>query len=136
MVFSPTNEPGTGKRRKEKMSSAKKSILALGSLAAHVVAQSVSVPPVLNGTATVVPQSSVWTYWNTTVSTVTVVDELTTVCVEKTTLTFNECEYPVTKGETLVVTNCPCTLTTVSFVCHLNPPSPPSFFFFLSFSKS
>ncbi|KAK7755555.1 hypothetical protein SLS62_002489 [Diatrype stigma] len=109
------------------MSGNKKSLLALGALAAAraAVAQSVTVPPVTNGTTTaVVPQSSVWTYWNTTVSTVTVVDELTTVCVEKTTLTFNDCEYPVTEGETLVVTNCPCTLTTAvpTITSSLCPP--------------
>ena len=65
--------------------------------------------PAANGTA-----PPVYTYWNTTVTTAIVVAELTTVCAEPTTLTFNDCEYPVTAGETLVVTNCPCTLTTVS----------------------
>ncbi|KAI1243840.1 hypothetical protein MGN70_013706 [Eutypa lata] len=107
-----------------------KNILTLGTAAAFaaraVLAQSVTMMPI-NGTttaATVVPMSSVWTYWNTTVSTVVVVEELTTVCPEETTYTFNDCEYPVTKGETLVVTNCPCTLTTAvpTMTSSLCPP--------------
>ena len=72
--------------------------------------------PAANGTA-----PPVYTYWNTTVTTAIVVAELTTVCPEPTTLTFNDCEYPVTAGETLVVTNCPCTVTTVSSRCGDGP---------------
>lgn len=62
--------------------------------------------PLTNGT------HPVWSYFNVTVTSVVVVQELTTLCEEATTLTFNDCEYPATKGEVVVVTNCPCTVTT------------------------
>ncbi|KAI8628171.1 hypothetical protein F5Y19DRAFT_476577 [Xylariaceae sp. FL1651] len=54
----------------------------------------------------------VWAYFNTTVISTTVVEAFTTLCPEATTLTFNDCEYPATAGEIVVVTNCPCTVTT------------------------
>ncbi|KAI1367629.1 hypothetical protein F5Y08DRAFT_49839 [Xylaria arbuscula] len=60
----------------------------------------------MNGTA------PVWAYFNTTVTSVVVLQQFTTVCKEATTLTFNDCEYPATKGQEIVVTNCPCTVTT------------------------
>ncbi|TGJ85827.1 hypothetical protein E0Z10_g2963 [Xylaria hypoxylon] len=56
--------------------------------------------------------ASVWSYFNVTVTSVVVVQELTTLCKAATTLTFNGCEYPATKGQVVVVTNCPCTVTT------------------------
>ncbi|KAK8028239.1 hypothetical protein PG991_005295 [Apiospora marii] len=57
--------------------------------------------------------SASWVYYNTTVVTTAVVAQLTTVCQgPATTLTFNGCAYPVTQGQTLTVTNCPCTITT------------------------
>ncbi|KAI1168408.1 hypothetical protein F5B18DRAFT_278882 [Nemania serpens] len=52
-----------------------------------------------------------WAYFNATVTAVVVVQELTTKCDRATTLTFNDCEYPATKGEVITVTNCPCTVT-------------------------
>ncbi|KAK8051889.1 clock-controlled protein 6 [Apiospora rasikravindrae] len=55
---------------------------------------------------------SSWVYYNTTVTATTVVKELTTVCAEPTTtFTFNGCVYPATQGQTVTVTNCPCTIT-------------------------
>ncbi|KAI0508776.1 hypothetical protein F5B22DRAFT_383546 [Xylaria bambusicola] len=71
-----------------------------------------------NGTA------PVWNYFNTTVTTVVVVQQFTTVCKEATTLTFNGCEYPATKGQHIVVTNCPCTVTTTvpTMTSSLCPP--------------
>lgn len=60
--------------------------------------------------------SPVWQYYNTTVPTTVVVQQLTTVCPEATTLTYNKIPYTVTKGETLTVTDCPCTVTKVSRV--------------------
>lgn len=66
--------------------------------------------PLTNGT------HPVWSYFNVTVTSVVVVQELTTLCEEATTLTFNDCEYPATKGEVVVVTNCPCTVTTVGYL--------------------
>ena len=103
-----------------------KSILALGALFGVATAQNATnitttAVPVINGT--VIAATSTWSTWNTTVTTAIVVAELTTVCPEPTTLTFNDCEYPVTAGETLVVTNCPCTVTTVSLRCG-DAPSP------------
>lgn len=101
-----------------------KSILALGALFGVATAQNATnitttAVPVINGT--VIAATSTWSTWNTTVTTAIVVAELTTVCPEPTTLTFNDCEYPVTAGETLVVTNCPCTVTTVSSRCGDGP---------------
>ncbi|KAI8953603.1 hypothetical protein F4801DRAFT_576219 [Xylaria longipes] len=54
----------------------------------------------------------VWSFFNVTVTSVVVVQELTTLCKEATTLTFNDCTYPATAGQVVVVTNCPCTVTT------------------------
>ncbi|KAI0097382.1 hypothetical protein GGR51DRAFT_566591 [Nemania sp. FL0031] len=78
----------------------------------------------------------VWAYYNVTVTSVVVVQELTTLCQEATTLTYNGCEYPATKGQLVTVTNCPCTVTTTiptltSSKCPpgvtptLLPPGPP-----------
>ncbi|KAI1740790.1 hypothetical protein F4680DRAFT_86268 [Xylaria scruposa] len=74
----------------------------------------------LNGSIT----TPVWTYFNVTVTSVTVVNEYTTLCKEATTLTFNDCEYPATAGEVIVVTNCPCTVTTAvpTWTSSLCPP--------------
>lgn len=71
------------------------------------------------------PASSVWTYYNTTVVATTVVNQLITVCPTATTYTFNGCVYPVTQGQTLTVTNCPCTITTVC--CLTNSAHPHRF---------
>ncbi|KAI0549300.1 hypothetical protein F4679DRAFT_595928 [Xylaria curta] len=73
----------------------------------------------LNGSTT-----AVWTYFNVTVTSITVVEEYTTLCQEATTLTFNDCEYPATAGEVIVVTNCPCTVTTAvpTWTSSLCPP--------------
>ncbi|KAK7997275.1 hypothetical protein PG989_005315 [Apiospora arundinis] len=53
---------------------------------------------------------------------------LITVCPTATTYTFNGCVYPVTQGQTLTVTNCPCTITTnkptlTSSLCPLAAPT-------------
>ncbi|KAI1352001.1 hypothetical protein F5Y01DRAFT_103008 [Xylaria sp. FL0043] len=73
---------------------------------------------------------AVWSYFNTTVTSVVVVDQLTTVCKAATTLTFNDCKYTATAGQTLVVTNCPCTVTTTlpTMTSSLCPPgvTPPA----------
>ncbi|KAI1420967.1 hypothetical protein F5Y12DRAFT_718986 [Xylaria sp. FL1777] len=67
---------------------------------------------------------SVWSYFNTTVTSVVVVQQLTTVCKEATTLTFNDCKYTATAGQVVVVTNCPCTVTTTipTLTSSLCPP--------------
>ncbi|KAI0458623.1 hypothetical protein F5B21DRAFT_399916 [Xylaria acuta] len=66
----------------------------------------------------------VWSYFNVTVTSVVVVRELTTLCKEATTLTFNDRKYPATAGEVIVVTNCPCTVTTAvpTLTSSLCPP--------------
>ncbi|KAI0432763.1 hypothetical protein F5Y09DRAFT_300861 [Xylaria sp. FL1042] len=73
---------------------------------------------------------AVWSYFNTTVTSVVVVEQLTTVCKTATTLTFNDCKYTATAGQTLVVTNCPCTVTTTvpTLTSSLCPPgvTPPA----------
>ncbi|KAI1749995.1 hypothetical protein F4782DRAFT_264428 [Xylaria castorea] len=68
--------------------------------------------------------TAVWSYFNVTVTSVTVVEEFTTLCKEATTLTFNDCAYPATAGEVIVVTNCPCTVTTAlpTWTSSLCPP--------------
>lgn len=43
-----------------------------------------------------------WSYFNTTVTTVQVVAVVSTVCAAPTTYTFNDCEYSVTAGQTLI----------------------------------
>ncbi|KAI0159096.1 hypothetical protein BJ166DRAFT_322534 [Pestalotiopsis sp. NC0098] len=53
-----------------------------------------------------------WSWFNTTVTSTVVVAELVTFCPAATTLSFNGVEYTATDGETVTVTNCPCTLTT------------------------
>ncbi|KAI2620046.1 hypothetical protein GGR54DRAFT_639813 [Hypoxylon sp. NC1633] len=58
----------------------------------------------------------VWQYYNATVPTTVVVPQYTTVCPEKTVLTYNGVHYSATKGETVTVTNCPCTITTAVHV--------------------
>ncbi|KAI1177922.1 regulator of G protein signaling domain-containing protein [Nemania sp. FL0916] len=55
---------------------------------------------------------TVWQYYSTDVTSVTVVNQFTTMVAEATTLTYNDCEYPATKGEVVTVTDCPCTITT------------------------
>ncbi|KAI0905665.1 hypothetical protein F4824DRAFT_94461 [Ustulina deusta] len=118
-------------------------ILAVaGLLAAGVTAQSSS--PVTTSSAahtatssvtTVAPSSittargnnathSAWSYFNTTVTSVVVVQQLTTLCKEATTLTFNDCKYTATAGQLVVVTNCPCTVTTTvpTLTSSLCPP--------------
>ncbi|KAI2626203.1 hypothetical protein GGS21DRAFT_546208 [Xylaria nigripes] len=66
-----------------------------------------------------------WSYYATTVTTVVVVQSLTTKCEQATTLTFNDCEYPATAGQVVVVTNCPCTVTTTiaTMTSSLNAPT-------------
>ncbi|KAI1650603.1 uncharacterized protein F4817DRAFT_236899 [Daldinia loculata] len=68
--------------------------------------------------------SSVWQYYNTTVPTTVVVPQFTTVCPEATTLSYNGVQYTVTKGETVTVTNCPCTISTAvhTLTSSLCPP--------------
>ncbi|KAI0847556.1 hypothetical protein F5Y00DRAFT_116023 [Daldinia vernicosa] len=68
--------------------------------------------------------SSVWQYYNTTVPTTVVVPQFTTVCPEATTLSYNGVQYTVTKGETVTVTDCPCTVPTVvhTLTSSLCPP--------------
>ncbi|KAI1825940.1 hypothetical protein F4861DRAFT_144023 [Xylaria intraflava] len=56
--------------------------------------------------------TALWSYFNTTVTSVMVVQTLTTMCSEATTLTFNGHPYTATAGQLVVVTNCPCTVTT------------------------
>ncbi|KAK9770204.1 hypothetical protein AB5N19_11015 [Seiridium cardinale] len=76
-------------------------------------APSVTVDPaVIN--STVDPSSSAvsYIYYNTTFTSTVVVSELVTVCGAPTTYKFNGAEYPATEGETITITNCPCTLTT------------------------
>ncbi|KAH8161690.1 hypothetical protein CIB48_g6571 [Xylaria polymorpha] len=109
----------------------KKNILAVvGLLAAGVMGESSAPFPITTSTAVDDPTSTtaamghihgngtmatpVWSYFNVTVTSVVVVQELTTVCKEATTLTFNGCEYPATAGQVVVVTNCPCTVTKAS----------------------
>ncbi|KAI1433137.1 hypothetical protein GGR50DRAFT_696346 [Xylaria sp. CBS 124048] len=80
------------------------------------------VPGVMNNNRT----GSTWSYFNTTVTTVVVVETLTTKCPEATTLTFNHHEYTATAGEVVVVTDCPCTVTTTvpKMTSSLCPPAP------------
>ncbi|KAI8964355.1 hypothetical protein F5Y11DRAFT_93988 [Daldinia sp. FL1419] len=68
--------------------------------------------------------TSVWQYYNTTVPTTVVVPQFTTVCPEATTLSYNHVQYTVTKGQTLTVTDCPCTITTAvhTLTSSLCPP--------------
>ncbi|KAF3061249.1 hypothetical protein GL218_04202 [Daldinia childiae] len=68
--------------------------------------------------------SSVWQYYNTTVPTTVVVPQFTTVCPEATTLSYNGVQYTVTKGETVTVTDCPCTISTAvhTLTSSLCPP--------------
>ncbi|KAL2067600.1 hypothetical protein VTL71DRAFT_2025 [Oculimacula yallundae] len=40
-----------------------------------------------------------------------VVNQYTTYCPEATTVVYNQKTYTATKGETLTITNCPCTIT-------------------------
>ncbi|KAI0595074.1 hypothetical protein F4775DRAFT_595699 [Biscogniauxia sp. FL1348] len=104
-----------------------------------VVAQSASVPPTSSSVAmmTGAPVGPAgngtgmarFAYFNTTMTTTLVVDALTTLCAEVTTLTFNDCEYPATAGEIVTVTNCPCTITTAqqiltSSLCETPTPLP------------
>ncbi|KAI0899863.1 hypothetical protein F4806DRAFT_492857 [Annulohypoxylon nitens] len=68
--------------------------------------------------------TSVWQYYNTTVPTTVVVPVLTTVCSEATTLTYSGVHYTATKGQTVTVTDCPCTMTTMvpTMTSSLCPP--------------
>ncbi|KAI1806639.1 hypothetical protein F4811DRAFT_509838 [Daldinia bambusicola] len=68
--------------------------------------------------------SSVWQYYNTTVPTTVVVPQFTTVCPEATTMSYNGVQYTVTKGQTVTVTDCPCTITTAihTLTSSLCPP--------------
>ncbi|RYP70373.1 hypothetical protein DL771_005494 [Monosporascus sp. 5C6A] len=75
-----------------------------------------SVLPIVNGSAPIPAPVAppVWSWYNTTVTKAVVVAELTTVCATPTVLTFNDCEYTAfVPFQTLVVTNCPCTVTSV-----------------------
>ncbi|KAK9413868.1 hypothetical protein SUNI508_11564 [Seiridium unicorne] len=100
-------------------------------------APSVTVDPaVIN--STVDPSSSAvsYIYYNTTFTSTVVVSELVTVCGAPTTYKFNGAEYPATEGETITITNCPCTLTTavptlISEICPgptsgIPAPGPPA----------
>lgn len=95
------------------MSSATMMSTLTSSSAAAVTAYSKPADPSSLGFAKGNGSAPVWAYYNVSVTSVVVVQELTTLCEEATTLTFNDCEYPATKGEVVVVTNCPCTVTTV-----------------------
>ncbi|KAI1386543.1 uncharacterized protein F4822DRAFT_319578 [Hypoxylon trugodes] len=53
----------------------------------------------------------VWQYYNMSVPTTVVVPEFTTVCPEATTMTWGGVHYSATKGQTITVTDCPCTIT-------------------------
>ncbi|RYP13266.1 hypothetical protein DL765_006940 [Monosporascus sp. GIB2] len=86
-----------------------------------------SVLPIVNGSAPIpAPAASpVWSWYNTTVTKTVVVDELTTVCPTPTVLTFDDCEYTASVPfQTLVVTNCPCTVTSIvpTLTSSLCPP--------------
>ncbi|RYP65209.1 hypothetical protein DL769_006399 [Monosporascus sp. CRB-8-3] len=87
-----------------------------------------SVLPILNGSAPIPAPAAppVWSWYNTTVTKTAVVAELTTVCATPTVLTFNDCEYTASVPfQTLVVTNCPCTVTSLaSSLVILRPPCP------------
>ncbi|RYP10231.1 hypothetical protein DL764_000723 [Monosporascus ibericus] len=75
-----------------------------------------SVLPIVNGSAPIPAPAAppVWSWYNTTVTKAVVVAELTTVCATPTVLTFDDCEYTASVPfQTLVVTNCPCTITSV-----------------------
>ncbi|KAL7627844.1 hypothetical protein AAE478_002039 [Parahypoxylon ruwenzoriense] len=65
-----------------------------------------------------------YTYFNTTITTTAVVPTLTTVCPYDTTLTYNNVKYTATKGQTITVTNCPCTVAKVipTITSSLCPP--------------
>ncbi|KAI0437299.1 hypothetical protein F4803DRAFT_160564 [Xylaria telfairii] len=102
----------------------KNTLAVVGLLAAGVMGQSSAPFPLTTSTAVVDPTPAmghihgngtmatpVWSYFNVTVTSVVVVQELTTLCPEATTLTFNDCKYPATAGQVVVVTNCPCTVT-------------------------
>ncbi|RYO75434.1 hypothetical protein DL766_002521 [Monosporascus sp. MC13-8B] len=87
-----------------------------------------SVLPIVNGSAPIpVPAASpVWSWYNTTVTKTVVVDELTTACPTPTVLTFDDCEYTASVPfQTLVVTNCPCTVTSVNRTHPHLVPLPP-----------
>jgi hypothetical protein len=107
-------------------------ILAVAVLAAGAAAQSTStIIPLTTGPSTVSLASSSstgsasWSWYNTTITAVTTVNELTTVCTEgATTWTFGGIEYPATQGETITVTNCPCTLSTVRVPPFFTPVVP------------
>lgn len=58
--------------------------------------------------------STVTSFSNATTTITTVVAEFTTYCPEPTVLTYNEVCYTVTEPTHLVVTDCPCTIVTVS----------------------
>ncbi|KAI1092697.1 hypothetical protein F5B19DRAFT_453159 [Rostrohypoxylon terebratum] len=66
----------------------------------------------------------VWQFYNTSVPTTVVVPVLTTVCPEATTLTFSGVHYTATKGQTITVTDCPCTITSMvpTITSSLCPP--------------
>ncbi|OTB08276.1 hypothetical protein M426DRAFT_8082 [Hypoxylon sp. CI-4A] len=66
----------------------------------------------VNGTAVGTAPTAVWQYYNTSIPTTVVVPEYTTFCPEATTLTYNKVPYTATKGQTITVTNCPCTIST------------------------
>ncbi|KAI1102776.1 hypothetical protein F4804DRAFT_311906 [Jackrogersella minutella] len=84
----------------------------------------VSHPVTYPANVTAVAPTSVWQYYNTTIPTTVVVPVLTTVCPEATTLTYSGKHYTATKGQTVVVTDCPCTVTTTipTITSSLCPP--------------
>ncbi|KAI1201778.1 hypothetical protein F5X97DRAFT_320174 [Nemania serpens] len=88
---------------------------SLTSTSSAATVAAISAAPMVTGISPVSAAAGIangtWAYFNGTVTSVVVVQELTTRCPEATTLTFNDCEYPATKGEVIVVTNCPCTVT-------------------------
>ncbi|KAI1877409.1 hypothetical protein JX265_003417 [Neoarthrinium moseri] len=93
----------------------------------------VTIAPVSISTNPAVTANVSYTYYNTTVTTKVVVAELTTICATATTYTFNDCTYPATKGQTITVTNCPCTITKTfptltSSICpgSTGPAAPPT----------
>lgn len=86
------------------------STVALALFAAVANAQSTTVVTVTTAAPPPMSMPSVPAFTNGT--TVVVVDVLTTVCAKPTVITVNKVCYTATEsGQTLTITNCPCTVT-------------------------
>lgn len=57
---------------------------------------------------------------NGTVTTTVVVNSFVTYCPEPTVFTYKDVCYTAKKPGPVTVTNCPCTITTVSHMCDLS----------------